>query len=198
MHDRRLLQQGQRSNTARVASAAAPRRPPPASHDGMAPRVGHDENGAPALHDEPLGEFEHGAELPVGIGLTGDDEVGGARVRDDAPGQVRTRGLGGDPLRHERLVDRHALERGLELGRHGALGAERRVHQLGRIGQSEGEASGIPGATWIPIRCALLRRAMSMAGSSTRFGPALIRKVHEDRLVGHAIGPADCALASRA
>ncbi len=69
---------------------------------GMAARMRHDQNRAAAFERETLREIEYGRHVPVGICLSGDDEVSAASVSDHKGRHVRIAQLEEAPLGRQR------------------------------------------------------------------------------------------------
>ena len=109
----------------------------------VAADVGHDKHGAAALQRQPLGEVQQRREVPVGIGLPGDDQVGGAAVIHDDGREIDMRHLHGAPFGHERLVGRHAREDGGDLLGLLALGGDHRAQHFAAVGDGIGGAGTI-------------------------------------------------------
>ena len=81
MHVLRPLQQGE--SVEHRAGGLASRFP--GDHNvtpdsGITAGIGNDEDRTAAFQGQPLGKVEQGGQIPVRIGLAGDDEVGGAAM----------------------------------------------------------------------------------------------------------------------
>jgi hypothetical protein len=78
--------------------------------------IRHDQDGAAALHGEAIGDVEPRRPRPLGVGLAGDDKIGGVRLWQDAVGDAEGAGVVLAPLGHQAATARGLHERRLHGG----------------------------------------------------------------------------------